>query len=109
MVNKSNCPYDPTKEEPDQGCGEGFFRVYYYPSIDEVKVSSIVERKNDLKVIESNTEPEIQTSTKNTIDQQNQYLSNSLEHNNTNALPIYLIILAAIIISTLYLFNRRKS
>ncbi len=111
MLNKSNCPIDPTKEEPDQGCGEGFFRVYYYPNIDGVKIIPIIASENNVNTLEPIIESEIHSSTKTapTYTQTQNVSSTSSQKFNISPLLIQLIIIISIVISVVYLFKRKNT
>jgi hypothetical protein len=54
-LTKDSCPIEPNKEGPDQGCGEGVFRVYYYPHIDEVSVTPRIALFDNPSSLEADT------------------------------------------------------
>jgi hypothetical protein len=112
-LTKDSCPLEPSKEEPDQGCGEGTFRVYYYPHIDEVSVALRIAPYDNSPSLETDTSEYSTYSSTSTITPTNQQSLNSssgltnffLERHE---LPFLIIFAGLATIIAILVFRRRK-
>jgi hypothetical protein len=112
-LTRDNCPIEPNKEEPNQGCGEGVFRVYYYPHIDEVSVTPRIAFYDNPSSLDGDTSEYstlTSTLTITTTYQQPLTSSSSLTYFLKTYELLFSIIFAALaIIVAIFLFRKRKN
>ncbi len=111
-LTKDNCPIEPNKEQSYQGWGEGTFRVYYYPHIDQVSVTPMIALYDNIPSLETDTSEYSTYSSTLTIPTTNQQpLSSSLglTYSLKTYESLFLIIIAGLASIVAILLLRRKN